>query len=40
MVKLKPANWDAESPGLATGAAAAAAFEAKMNAEGFAGCGA
>lgn len=40
MVKLKPANWDAESPALATGASAAAAFEAKMNAEGFAGCGA
>lgn len=38
MVKLKPANWEAESANLVTGAAAAAAFEAKMNAEGFAGC--
>jgi glycine cleavage system H protein len=40
MVKLKPANWDGESGGLATGGAAATAFEAKMNTEGFAGCGA
>jgi glycine cleavage system H protein len=38
MVKLKPANWDTESANLVTGAAVAAAFEAKMNAEGFAGC--
>ena len=40
MVKLKPANWDGESGGLITGGTAAAAFEAKMTAEGFAGCGA
>jgi glycine cleavage system H protein len=38
MVKLKPANWEVESAALVTGAAVAAAFEAKMNAEGFAGC--
>jgi glycine cleavage system H protein len=38
MVKLKPANWEADSAGLVTGAAVAAAFEAKMNAENFAGC--
>jgi glycine cleavage system H protein len=40
LVRLKPANWDADSAGLVTGAEAAAAFEAKMNADGFAGCGA
>lgn len=40
MVRLKPANWDAESGKLVTGPAAAGAFEAKMNAEGFAGCAA
>jgi glycine cleavage system H protein len=38
MVRIKPANWDADSTALVTGAAVAAAFEAKMNAEGFAGC--
>jgi glycine cleavage system H protein len=38
MVKLKPANWSGESAALVTGAAAAAAFETKMTAEGFAGC--
>lgn len=38
MVKLKPANWDADSAGLVTGGAVAAAFEAKMNADNFAGC--
>ncbi len=38
MVKMKPTNWEAESGGLVTGGAAAAAFETKMNAEGFAGC--
>jgi len=40
MVKMKPANWDADSAALITGGAVATAFEAKMNAEGFAGCGA
>jgi len=39
MVKLKPSNWDADSAGLITGSAVAAAFETKMNADGFAGCG-
>lgn len=38
LVKLKPANWDGESGALVTGAAAATAFEAKMNADGFGGC--
>lgn len=38
MIRLKPANWDSESERLVTGPAAATAFEAKMNAEGFAGC--
>ncbi|MFN7086416.1 MAG: glycine cleavage system protein H [Burkholderiales bacterium] len=40
MVRMKPSDWDAEAGALLTGSAAAAAFEAKMNAEGFAGCGA
>jgi len=38
MVRLKPANWDGDSAALVTGGAIVAAFEAKMNAEGFAGC--
>ncbi len=38
MVRLKPSNWDADSAALVTGGAAASAFEAKMNAESFAGC--
>ncbi|HTT37537.1 MAG TPA: glycine cleavage system protein GcvH [Burkholderiales bacterium] len=38
LVKLKPANWDAEAVSLVTGAAVAAAFQAKMEADGFAGC--
>ena len=38
LVKLKPANWDAEAPALVTGAAVAPAFEQKMTADGFAGC--
>jgi glycine cleavage system H protein len=38
MVKMKPSNWEAESAALVTGGAVAAAFEAKMNADGFAGC--
>jgi glycine cleavage system H protein len=38
LVKLKPANWDGESGALVTGAAVAPAFEAKMTADGFAGC--
>ncbi len=38
LVRITPGSWDTESTGLVTGAAAAAAFEAKMNADGFAGC--
>ncbi len=38
LVKLKPTNLDAEIGALVTGAAIASAFEAKMNADGFAGC--
>ena len=38
LVKLKPSNWDADAASLVTGAAASAAFEAKMTADGFAGC--
>ncbi|MDH5300919.1 MAG: glycine cleavage system protein GcvH [Gammaproteobacteria bacterium] len=38
LVKIKPENWDGDSADLVTGAAALAAFEAKMNADGFAGC--
>jgi glycine cleavage system H protein len=38
LVKIKPADWDAQSASLITGAAVAPAFEAKMTADGFAGC--
>ena len=38
LVKLKPTNLDAELGALVTGAAVAQAFEAKMTADGFAGC--
>ena len=38
LVKLKPANWDTDAAALVTGAAATQAFEAKMTADGFAGC--
>lgn len=38
MVRLKPENWDGDSTGLITGAQVAAAFEGKMDADGFAGC--
>lgn len=38
LVKLKPTNWDADSAGLVSGGAVMGAFEAKMNADGFAGC--
>ena len=38
LVKIKPANWDAESAALITGAGVATAFEQKMNTDGFAGC--
>lgn len=38
LVKIKPSDWDGESAGLVTGAAATSAFEKKMDADGFAGC--
>jgi glycine cleavage system H protein len=38
LVRIKPANWDAESASLVTGAGVAPAFEQKMSADGFAGC--
>lgn len=38
MVKMKPSAWDAEVGALVTGGAVLTAFEAKMAADGFAGC--
>lgn len=38
LVRIKPANWDADSAALVTGPAVAPAFEKKMVADGFAGC--
>lgn len=38
LVKIKPDDWDGESADLKTGADALAAFEAKMEADGFGGC--
>jgi glycine cleavage system H protein len=38
LLKLKPADWEGECGMLLSGKAAAEAFEAKMQAEGFAGC--
>jgi glycine cleavage system H protein len=38
LVKIKPEDWDGESGDLKTGADALAAFEAKMEADGFGGC--
>jgi glycine cleavage system H protein len=38
LVKIKPQDWDGESGDLKTGADAMAAFEAKMEADGFGGC--
>ena len=38
LVRIRPAAWDAEHGALVTGGVVAAAFEAKMNADGFAGC--
>ena len=38
LVKIKPDDWDGESGDLKTGADAIAAFEAKMEADGFGGC--
>lgn len=38
LVRLRPSAWELESDSLVTGPEMAAAFEAKMEAEGFAGC--
>jgi len=38
LVKIKPEDWDGESGDLKTGGDALAAFEAKMEADGFGGC--
>ncbi|OBS10176.1 glycine cleavage system protein GcvH [Acidihalobacter prosperus] len=38
LVKIKPADWSGDSADLTTGADALAAFEAKMEADGFGGC--
>ena len=38
MAKIQPAHWEVESKSLISGDEIAAAFEAKMNADGFGGC--
>ncbi len=38
MVILKPENWDDVRPGLVPGSDVASKYEAKMDADGFAGC--
>ena len=38
VAKLKPADFDGDAGDLKTGADALAAFEEKMNADGFGGC--
>jgi glycine cleavage system H protein len=38
MVKVRPKDWAAAKAGLVPGAAVAAPYEAKMTADGFAGC--
>lgn len=38
IVRIRPTDWAREARGLKTGADALAAFEAKMQAEGFKGC--
>ena len=38
LAKIQPSRWAVEKASLATGAEIAAAFEAKMNADGFGGC--
>ena len=38
MVILKPADWDSVKPSLVPGTSVAAPYEAKMAADGFAGC--
>jgi glycine cleavage system H protein len=39
MVILKPEDWDSVKPGLTPGAEVGPEYEAKMDADGFAGCG-
>lgn len=39
LISLKPDNWDAVKASLTPGSAVAAPYEAKMTADGFAGCG-
>ena len=39
MVILKPEDWDSVKPGLTPGADVGPKYEAKMDADGFAGCG-
>jgi glycine cleavage system H protein len=38
LIKLRPADWAAAKPGLTPGPSVAAPYEAKMTADGFAGC--
>ncbi len=38
VVKIRPENWDGDAADLKTGQDALAAFEAKMESEGFGGC--
>jgi glycine cleavage system H protein len=38
LIVLKPEDWDTAKAGLVPGAQVAAPYEAKMNADGFAGC--
>ena len=38
VMKMKPSDWDGESKSLKAGRDAVAAFEAKMDSEGFKGC--
>ena len=38
LVVLKPDDWDSVKPTLTPGAEVTAAYEAKMDADGFAGC--
>lgn len=38
LVRIQPTDWDGDAADLKTGADAVAAFEAKMDAEGFGGC--
>jgi glycine cleavage system H protein len=39
LIVLSPEDWDSVKPTLVPGAEVAAPYEAKMEADGFAGCG-